>query len=103
MIRQTNEEIAKIYAWVDANKQFLNIDKTNFMMFMPKGFSYCAEYIVINQTIIQEIKETKFLRDITDNKLNGLHIFRTPAKISLKVLKVQKSCQQWAIANKQLR
>ena len=32
----------KIYAWVNANKLSLNIDKTNFMMFMPKGFSYCA-------------------------------------------------------------
>ena len=38
MIRQINEEMAKIYAWVNANKLSLNIDKTNFMMFMPKGF-----------------------------------------------------------------
>ena len=61
MIRQINKEMAKIYAWVNANKLSLNIDKTTFMMFMPKGFSYCADNIVINQTRIQEVKETKFL------------------------------------------
>ena len=38
MMRQINEEMAKIYAWINANKLSLNIDKTNFMMFMPKGF-----------------------------------------------------------------
>ena len=69
MIRQVNEELAKIYAWVNANKLSLNIDKTNFMLFMPKYSSYCADHIVINQTRIQEVKETKFLGVIIDNKL----------------------------------
>ena len=86
MIRQINEEITKIYAWVNANKLSLNSDKTNFMMFMPKGFSYCADYIVINQTRIQEVKKKKILGVVIDNKLNGLHISRTSAKRSLKVL-----------------
>ena len=47
----------------------LNIDKTNFMLFMPKYSSHCADHIVINQTRIQEVKETKFLGVIIDNKL----------------------------------
>ena len=33
MIRQVNEELAKIYAWVNANKLSLNIDKTNFFVY----------------------------------------------------------------------
>ena len=41
--------MAKIYAWVNANKLSLNIDKTNFIMFIPKGFSYCADYIVLTK------------------------------------------------------
>ena len=61
IIRQVNEELAKIYAWVNANKLSLNIDKTNFMLFMPKYSSHCADHIVINQTRIQEVNETKFL------------------------------------------
>ena len=31
-----NEEISKIYDWVNPNKLSLNIDKTNFMLFTPK-------------------------------------------------------------------
>ena len=38
MIRQINEEMVKIYAWVNTNKSSLNIDKTNFMLFMLKKF-----------------------------------------------------------------
>ena len=60
MIRQVNEELAKIYAWVNANKLSLNIDKTNSMLFMPKYSSHCADRIVINQTRIQEVKEAIF-------------------------------------------
>ena len=86
MIRQINEEMAKIYAWVNANKLSLNIDKTNFMMFMPKGFSYCADYIVINQTRIQEVKETKILGVIIDNKLKWSAHISYISKRSLKVL-----------------
>ena len=52
MIRQINEEMVNIYAWVNANKLSLNIDKTNFMLFMPKSFSHCTDHIAINQTRI---------------------------------------------------
>ena len=69
MIRQVNEELSKIYAWINANKLSLNIDKTNLMLFIPKYYSHCADHMVINQTRIQEVKETKFLGVIIDNKL----------------------------------
>ena len=59
MIRQVNEELANSYAWVNANKSSLNIDKTNFMLCMPNYSSHCADHIVINQTRIHEVKETK--------------------------------------------
>ena len=38
IIRLVNEELSKIYYWVNANKLSLNIDKTNFMLFTPKMF-----------------------------------------------------------------
>ena len=38
IIRLVSEEISKIYAWVNANWLYLNIDKTNFMLFTPKSF-----------------------------------------------------------------
>ena len=69
MIRQVNEEMAKIYAWVNANRLSLNIDKTNFMLFTLKNFSLCTDDIVINQIKMEEVKETKILGVIIDNKL----------------------------------
>ena len=72
--------MVKIYAWVNANKLSLNIDKTYFTLFMPNCFSHCTDHIVIHQARIQEVKETKFLGFIIDNKLNGLHTLRTSAK-----------------------
>ena len=92
MIRQINEEMAKIYAWVNANKLSLNIDKTNFIMFMPKGFSYSADYIVINRTRKQEVKETTFLGVIIDNKLKwSAHISYISKKISKGIGIILKS------------
>ena len=86
MIRQVNEELAKIYAWVNAKKLSLNIDKTNFMLFMPKCSSHCADHIDINQTRIQEEKETKFLDVIIDNKLKWSAHIKSFSKNLLKVL-----------------
>ena len=97
MIRQVNEELAKIYACVNANKLSLNIDKTNFMLFMPKYSSHCADHIVINQTRIQEVKETKFLGVIIDNKLKWSAHIRYISKKNAKgigiILKSRKSFQ----------
>ena len=92
MIRQINEEMAKIYAWVNANKLSLNIGKTNFMIFMPKGFSYCADYIVINQSRIQEVKETNFLGVIIGKKLKwSAHISYISKEISKGIGIILKS------------
>ena len=92
MIRQINKEMVKIYAWVNANKLSLNIDKTNFMLFMPKCFSHCTDHIVINQTRIQEVKETKFLGVITDIKLKwSAHVTYISKKISKGIGIILKS------------
>ena len=73
--------MVKIYAWVNANKLSLNIDKTNFMLSCQKVF--LIVYIVINQTRIQEVKETKFLGVIIENRLEwSAHIMYISKKIS---------------------
>ena len=33
-----NDEMSKVSSWVEANKLSLDIDKTNVMLFTPKGF-----------------------------------------------------------------
>ena len=78
-----NEEIAKIYAWVNANKLSLNIDKTHFMLFTPRNSSRCIDDIVINDIRIAEVTETKFLGVIIDNKLKWFtHILYIRKKIA---------------------
>ena len=79
-----NEETPKIYAWVNANKLSLNIDKTNFMFFTPRNSSRCIDDFVINGIRIAEVTETKFLGVIIDNKL----------KWSTHILYIQKRLQK---------
>ena len=56
--------------WVRVNKLSLNIEKTNFMLFTPKGFSRNIDHISIDGQRIEEVRHTKFLGVILDNKLN---------------------------------
>ena len=80
---KAKEEIAKIYAWVNANKLSLNIDKTNFMLHTPRNSSRCIDDIVINGIHIAEVTETKFLVVIIDNKLIwSTHILYIRKKIA---------------------
>ena len=91
-IQQINEELPKIYSWVNANKLSLNIDKTNFMLFTPRNCSRCTEDIVINGIRIQEVKETKFLGVIIDNKLNwSSHISYISKKVAKGIGIILKS------------
>ena len=90
--RLVHEEISNIYDWVNANKLSLNIDKTNFMLFTPKNFSYCIDDIVINKIKIQEVNETKFLGVIIDNKLKwSAHIMYISKKIAKGIGTLLKS------------
>ena len=38
IVNVKNDEMSKVSSWVEANKLSLNIDKTNVMLFTPKGF-----------------------------------------------------------------
>ena len=70
LVNEINVELNKIYTWVRVNKLSLNIEKTNFMLFTPKGFSRNMDCISIDSHKIEEVKQTKFLGVILDNKLN---------------------------------
>src|SRR5206468_6785405 len=35
-----NSEVNSLFAWIDANKLFINYDKTNFMLFQPRDGKY---------------------------------------------------------------
>ena len=70
LVNEINVELVKIYTRVRANKLSPNIEKTNFMLFTPKRFSRNMDCISIDGHRIEEVKQTKFLGVILDNKLN---------------------------------
>ena len=48
--------------WLKANKLTLNLEKTNYIIFhRHKKFTYPVPPIILNSTIINEVKHTKFL------------------------------------------
>ena len=70
LVNEINVELVKIYTWVRVEKLSLDIERTNFMLFTPKGLSRNMDYISIDGHRIEDVKKTKFLVVILDNKLN---------------------------------
>ena len=69
--------------WLNVNRLSLNIDKTNFMIFRPKGEKESCPTIHINGSSIQEVDDAKFLGIIIHNKLNWIeHIKCISRKIA---------------------
>ena len=69
LIEKINEELKLVYTRVKVNKLSLNIEKTNFMLFMPKNFPCLKVSVVVDNHPINEVHHTKFLGFIIDNKL----------------------------------
>ena len=67
-----NNELSKMIEWFNAKRLSLNIDKTNFMIFRPKGKKESCPTIHINGSSIQEVDDAKFLGIINNNKLNWI-------------------------------
>ena len=70
LISEINVELVDIHTWVRVNKLSLNIEKTNFMLFTPNGFSRNMNCINIDGHRIEEVSQTKFIGVILGNKLN---------------------------------
>ena len=90
-----NNELSNMIEWLNANRLSLNIDKTNFMIFRPKGKSERCPSIHINGSNILEVDHAKFLGVMIDNKLNWLEhikcISRKIAKGIGIIIKARKS------------
>ena len=83
LIEKINEEFNLVYTWVKVNKLSLNIEKTNFMLFMPESFPCLKVSVVVDNHPINEVHHTKFLGVIIDNKLKWKkHIYYISKKIA---------------------
>ena len=73
MVSIINTELDAVVGWLNANKLSLNVDKTNYMIFAPKGKSTDHQGIYISGKQINEVERTKFLGVILDNNLTWAH------------------------------
>ena len=88
-----NHELNAIVDWLNSNKMSLNVDKTHFMVFHPKGKKIPDNMnIEILGSKISEVKYTKFLGVIIDSNLTWKnHIQYISSKISKNVGIIKKA------------
>ena len=79
-----NRELLKINQWFKSNHLFINIAKTNFLVFSSKPSIINNHFqLRFNNTSIKRVDKTKFLGVVIDNKLNWReHITHVKNKIS---------------------
>ena len=65
-----NNELGNIMQWLNANRLSLNLDKTNFMLFRPKGKNEICPSIHIYRANGIEVDSAKCLGIVIDNRLN---------------------------------
>ena len=80
---EINTELDHISTWLRVNKLSLNVQKTHFVVFSRKKNYKCDVTLRVENQVIEEVPETKFLGVIIDNKLTWKsHIQNTVKKIS---------------------
>ena len=94
MINIMNIELKKLSIWLFANRLSLNVSKTHFILFRSIGMKKPVydENLIINDEIVQQQKNTKFLGVILDEKLSWEpHISYVKPKISKGIGIVNKA------------
>ena len=83
-IKVMNVELSKIVDWLNTNKLSLNLTKTHFMVFKSKNHQTASPTkLSINDYIIEEVEQTKFIGVILDCKLDwSKHIMHLKNKVS---------------------
>ena len=86
------DEFKKVLEWLNANKLIINLSKTHIMLFTNRNRPESIS-LTVNNEIINEVSETKFLGVIVDNKLSWeAHINYISQKVSksISILKMLK-------------
>ena len=98
-----NNELGNIMQWLNANKLSVNIDKTNSMLFRPKGKNEICPSIPICGTNIIVVDSAKFLVIVIDNRLNWVeHVKCISRKIAEGIgiiIKARKSFESETLLN----
>ena len=89
--------------WLNANRLSLNIDKTNFMLFRPKGKNEICPNIHICGANIIKVDSAEFLGIVINNRLNWVeHVICVSRKIAKGIgiiIKARKSFESETLVN----
>ena len=75
VINMLNIELHKITVWLESNKLTLNVVKSHFMIFHRAKLKLTKPDVKLCSTTLEQVKYTKFLGIIIDEKLNLSIIF----------------------------
>ena len=74
LMSKINIDLSNISTWLKSNRLSLNVDKTHFILFKPKKKKISDTIdIRIDNKLISEVSQCKFLGVIIDNKLSWEH------------------------------
>ena len=96
LCNKINEDLEKIQEWLCANKLYLNVTKTDCMVFTSRNKSVSDIDIRINNVSIERVYVTKFLGKRIDSQLNWKHHTEYTCKKLSKCIgilsKAKKNC-----------
>ena len=69
LVERFNANMNLFFSWCQANKLFLNLNKTKAMIITPKHYELPAPPIMINNSVIEYVKEYKYLGIVIDSQL----------------------------------
>ena len=90
LIDTIQQELSILYVWLLANKLSLNLSKTHFMVFYKTRHKQYKIHIEINKVSIEQVKHTKFVGVIFDDRLewsNHIHI-QSLVKLQNKIVRI---------------
>ena len=73
VVNMLNIELHKITVWFEANKLTLNVVKSHYMIFHRTKLKLNKPDVQLCSTTLEQVKYTKFLEMIIDEKLNCIH------------------------------
>ena len=78
-----NTELREISAWLNDNKLFMNVSKTQFMIFSGKKYEDHLINLHIEGNSLERVYKSKFLGVVIDDKLTWKdHILHVSKKVS---------------------
>ena len=78
-----NSELSAISEWLNVNKLFMNVSKTQYMVFSRKKFRDCQINLNIDQKSLTQVHKSKFLGIVIDDQLTFKdHIAHVSSKVA---------------------